>query len=86
MAFEFCEDCSVQDIVYVEARYSPHFLSSTVKHDFCAPGSLTPERVVQCVNAGFKKGGEKFGVNVKSILCCMRTSPGIFLLIPSSRK
>ena len=81
MAYEFCEDCKIQGIVYAEARYSPQFLSSSVKHDFCDPGSVTPRKVVECVNKGFKRGGEDFGVKVTSILCCIRTFPGTYFTI-----
>ncbi len=78
MAYEFVEDCSLQNIVYVEARYSPHLLSNASPHPVYAPepGALTPRDVVSTISDAFEKGASDFDVNIKTILCCIRNFPG----------
>lgn len=77
LAYEFCEDCSLNNIRYVEARYSPHLLANNEEKPEYAlqHGDLTPREVVQIVNDAVKRGSADFKVNVKTILCCMRHRP-----------
>jgi len=63
VAFEFCEDKASEGVVYAEARYAPHLLISD---------SIKPHQVVEAVNQGFQRGKVAFGVDVRSLLCCMR--------------
>ncbi|GBO34645.1 hypothetical protein AVEN_31081-1 [Araneus ventricosus] len=70
IAFEFCEDAAQEHILYAETRYSPHLLSAE---------GFPPERVVECVNRGLQKGCDRFGVDIRSILCSIRGRPGKFL-------
>ena len=77
MAYEFCEDAASEGVVYVEARYSPHYLSNTTKQEFSAGlGTVSPRDAVHCVNRGFKRGQQDFGITVRSILACIRNYPG----------
>ncbi|XP_035207554.1 adenosine deaminase-like [Stegodyphus dumicola] len=73
MAYEFCEDASKEGILYAEARYAPHELSTT-QCDSPLPTARTvsPSDVVEHVNKGLSRGCEKFGIKVRSILCCIR--------------
>ncbi|ESP02650.1 hypothetical protein LOTGIDRAFT_138054, partial [Lottia gigantea] len=76
LAYEFCEDCAKHKIKYVEARYSPHLLANSCEKPFYSleRGSFTPREVVTTVNEAFEKGSQDFNVDVKSILCCIRTN------------
>ncbi|KAF8778299.1 Adenosine deaminase like protein [Argiope bruennichi] len=67
IAFEFCEDAAREHILYAETRYSPHLLSAE---------GFPPEKVVECINRGLKNGCERFGVDIRSILCSIRGKPG----------
>ncbi|GIY09182.1 adenosine deaminase [Caerostris darwini] len=67
IAFEFCEDAALQHVLYTEARYSPHLLSSS---------TLTPSQVVESINRGLAEGAARFGVTVRTLLCCIRGKPG----------
>ncbi|XP_064652287.1 adenosine deaminase-like isoform X2 [Lineus longissimus] len=73
IAYEFCEDCSHQGLLYVEARYSPHLLRESGETE---KNALNSEEVVRLVNEGFTRGEKDFGVKVRSILCCMRHMTG----------
>lgn len=79
LVYEFCEDCSRNNIRYVEARYSPHLLAnSEPKPEYALQhGDLTPREVVRIVNAAILRGMKDFNVKVKTILCCMRHRPGM---------
>ncbi|CAL1283546.1 unnamed protein product [Larinioides sclopetarius] len=66
IAFEFCEDAARERILYAETRYSPHLLSAD---------GFPPEKVVECVNRGLQKGCDRFGVDIRSILCSIRGRP-----------
>lgn len=75
IAYEFCEDASKENIIYTEARYCPHLFAhvpgSYTKHDGC----LQPVDVIRIINKGLRRGCVDFGVEVKTILCCMRHRP-----------
>lgn len=77
IAYEFCEDCSKHNIRYVEARYSPQLFASNEETPEYAQehGDLTPREVVKIICDSFKRGSKDFGINAKSILCCMRHRP-----------
>jgi len=68
VAYEFCEDIYSQGLLYVEARFCPHLLV----HNDGKEDSATPDDILEAVLRGFDKGGEKFGVTVRTILCCIR--------------
>lgn len=82
IAYELCEDQAKEGVVYFEARYSPHFMSSS----FTTPNSrgksvirddiMTPRDVVMAVNDGIRKGCQEFKVNGRTILCLIRPCPG----------
>ena len=56
ISHEFCEDEARNGVAYVEARFSPHLMSTK---DGCAP-----EEVVRAVLRGFHRGEQDFGVKV----------------------
>ena len=77
IAYEFCEDVALEGILYCEVRYSPHlFANSMANPEYSSPGGLTPARVVEVISEGLNKGMEKFGIKIRTILCCMRHRPG----------
>ncbi len=77
MTLEFCEDSANQGIAYSEVRYCPHLLANTFdKPEFTSKGDISPDEVVQIVNAALAEGEKKYDIKVRSIMCCMRHRPG----------
>jgi len=67
MAYEFVVDKAACHVAYVEARYSPHLLSTA---------SVGVREVITAVNKGFNKGMQEcHGIKVRTILCCIRGQP-----------
>ncbi|XP_059912133.1 adenosine deaminase [Gadus macrocephalus] len=78
IAYEFVEDKAKEGVVYVEVRYSPHFLANTQVEPIPwdqEEGDVSPDDVVRLVNEGLKEGEKAFNVQARSILCCMRHMP-----------
>ncbi|XP_032377200.1 adenosine deaminase [Etheostoma spectabile] len=78
MAYELVEDKAKEGVIYVEVRYSPHLLANTKVDPIPwkqTEGDLSPDEVVQLVNAGLREGERVFKVKARSILCCMRHMP-----------
>ncbi|XP_056305037.1 adenosine deaminase [Danio aesculapii] len=78
IAYEFVETKAKEGVIYVEARYSPHFLANKGVEPLPwdqKPGDITPDDVVDLVNQGFKEGEQAFKTKARSILCCMRHMP-----------
>ncbi|XP_062871588.1 adenosine deaminase [Trichomycterus rosablanca] len=78
IAYEFVETKAKEGVIYVEARYSPHFLANCNVEPIPwdqTKGDLTPDEVVNLVNQGLKEGEKAFKVKARSILCCMRHMP-----------
>ncbi|XP_018543604.1 adenosine deaminase [Lates calcarifer] len=78
IAFEFVEDKAKEGVIYVEVRYSPHFLANTQVDPIPwnqEEGDLSPDEVVRLVNEGLKEGERAFNITARSILCCMRHMP-----------
>jgi adenosine deaminase len=67
VSYELCEDQKADGVLYFEARYSPHLFSED--------GGASPEDVVRAVNRGLERGRRDFGVDNRSLLCCMRPRP-----------
>lgn len=40
IAYELCEDMSKDNVIYFEARYSPHILSNLTKNNKCTLESM----------------------------------------------
>ncbi|CAJ0937512.1 unnamed protein product, partial [Mesorhabditis belari] len=77
IAYETCEDQHRNGVIYFEARYAPHFLANTgpgidYEHTYHKDGPVTAEDVVQAVYRGFERGKKDFGIEARSILCCIR--------------
>ncbi|KAK5864022.1 hypothetical protein PBY51_000999 [Eleginops maclovinus] len=78
IAYEFVEDKANEGVIYVEVRYSPHFLANTKVDPLPwnqIEGDLSPDEVVHLVNEGLKEGEVAFNIKARSILCCMRHMP-----------
>ncbi|XP_070600799.1 adenosine deaminase [Erythrolamprus reginae] len=78
IAYEFVEMKAKEGVIYVEVRYSPHFLANCEVDPIPwkqKKGDVTPDDVVSYVNQGLKEGEKDFNIKVKSILCCMRNYP-----------
>ncbi|XP_033485354.1 adenosine deaminase [Epinephelus lanceolatus] len=78
IAYEFVEDKSKEGVIYVEVRYSPHFLANTKVEPIPwdqEEGDLSPDEVVHLVNMGLSDGERAFNIKARSILCCMRHMP-----------
>ncbi|CAG6021922.1 adenosine deaminase [Menidia menidia] len=78
IAFEFVEDKAKEGVIYVEVRYSPHFLANSDVEPIPwnqQKGDLSPDEVVRLVNEGLSEGERAFNIKVRSILCCMRHMP-----------
>uniref|UniRef100_A0A665TIV9 Adenosine deaminase n=1 Tax=Echeneis naucrates TaxID=173247 RepID=A0A665TIV9_ECHNA len=78
IAYEFVEDKAKEGVIYVEVRYSPHFLANTKVDPIPwqqEEGDLSPDEVVRLVNEGLRQGERAFNIKARSILCCMRHMP-----------
>ncbi|XP_051280051.1 adenosine deaminase isoform X2 [Dicentrarchus labrax] len=78
IAYEFVEDKAKEGVIYVEVRYSPHFLANTKVDPIPwdqKEGDLSPDEVVRLVNEGLREGERAFNIKARSILCCMRHMP-----------
>ncbi|XP_023248701.1 adenosine deaminase [Seriola lalandi dorsalis] len=78
IAYEFVEDKAKEGVIYVEVRYSPHFLANTKVDPIPwdqKEGDLSPDEVVHVVNEGLSEGERAFNIKARSILCCMRHMP-----------
>uniref|UniRef100_A0A8D8Y9K5 Adenosine deaminase n=1 Tax=Cacopsylla melanoneura TaxID=428564 RepID=A0A8D8Y9K5_9HEMI len=72
-AYEFIEDCSKNNVVYVEVRYMPHKLLGT---ELCQElGYEGLKETVRRVYQGLSRGEEDFKVRSKSILSCATRWP-----------
>uniref|UniRef100_A0A147AT74 Adenosine deaminase n=1 Tax=Fundulus heteroclitus TaxID=8078 RepID=A0A147AT74_FUNHE len=78
IAYEFVEDKAKEGVIYVEVRYSPHFLANCDVEPIPwnqERGDLSPDEVVRLVNEGLSEGERAFNIKARSILCCMRHMP-----------
>ncbi|CAL1288723.1 unnamed protein product, partial [Larinioides sclopetarius] len=75
VAYEFCEEAAKEGVLYSEVRYCPHLYSSTYSPIKVSSGSVSPRKVVVCVNRGLARGSVDFKITVRSILCCFRPNP-----------
>jgi len=67
VAYEFCEDKAKNGVLYVEARYSPHFLLAEG-----GPSDIAAlSDVVRAINRGHARGEQSFNIKVRSILCTL---------------
>src|ERR1043165_1706054 len=64
IAYELCEDCARDNVIYFEARFAPAL---------CANSSFTMEDAVVAALEGFRRGQRDFGLRCGTILCCYRS-------------
>jgi len=70
LAYEFVKQQARNNVVYTEVRYSPHLLDlngSFTKSD----QPIYPEKVIQSVTEGLRRGVQEYHVTVNQILCCI---------------
>ncbi|XP_041468981.1 adenosine deaminase-like [Lytechinus variegatus] len=81
IAYELCEDQANEGVVYFEARYCPHYMSSSFstpssrKNSVVKDDYLTPRDVVMAVNDGMRRGCRQFNVKGRTLLCLIRPCP-----------
>jgi len=61
------------NVIYTEARYSPHVMLHPAPE--CPEPKHTAEDVVKAVTRGLQAGVKEYGIVVKQILCCLNLSP-----------
>jgi adenosine deaminase len=64
IAYELCEDCQRDNVIYFEARFAPALAASK---------TFTMEDAVVAALAGFRRGQRDFDVRCGTILCCYRS-------------
>ena len=64
IAYEVCEDCALDNVIYFETRFAPA-LSSNEK--------FTMEEAVVAVLDGLRRGQRDFNIRCGLILCCYRS-------------
>ena len=64
IAYELCEDCQRDNVIYFEARFAPALAASS---------SFTMEDSVVAALEGFRRGQRDFGLRCGLILCCYRS-------------
>ncbi|HNW92062.1 MAG TPA: adenosine deaminase [bacterium] len=66
LAYELCEDCAREHVVYFETRFAPHLV---------ATDGFTPHDAVAAALHGLAQGNRAFGTDSRLILCCCRHLP-----------
>ena len=64
IAYELCEDCMRDNVIYFEARFAPALAASK---------KFTMEDAVVAALEGFRRGQRDFAVRCGVILCCYRS-------------
>lgn len=64
IAYELCDDCARDNVIYFEARFAPALASNK---------KFTMEDAVVAALEGFRRGQRDFGVRCGFILCCYRS-------------
>lgn len=64
IAYELCEDCHRDNVIYFEARFAPVLAASP---------SFSMEDSVVAALEGFRRGQRDFGIRCGLILCCYRS-------------
>ena len=64
IAYELCEDCARDHVIYFEARFAPSLAASP---------TFSMEDSVVAALEGFRRGQRDFGVRCGLILCCYRS-------------
>jgi adenosine deaminase len=64
IAYELCEDCHLDNVVYFETRFAPALATD---------GKFTMEDAVVAALEGLRRGQRDFGLRCGLILCCYRS-------------
>lgn len=64
IAYELCEDCARDNVIYFETRFAPALAASE---------RFPMEAAVEAALAGLRRGQRDFGVRAGLILCCYRS-------------
>jgi adenosine deaminase len=64
IAYELCEDCARDNVIYFETRFAPALASN---------GRFTMEDAVVAALEGLRRGQRDFGIRCGLILCCYRS-------------
>ena len=64
IAYELCENCRSDNVIYFEARFAPALAANK---------KFTMEDAVVAALEGFRRGQRDFGVRCGTILCCYRS-------------
>jgi adenosine deaminase len=64
IAYELCEDCARDNVIYFEARFAPVLAASK---------KFAMEDAIVAALEGFRRGQHNFGVRCGTILCCYRS-------------
>lgn len=64
IAYELCEDCARDNVIYFETRFAPALATK---------GKFTMEDAVVAALEGLRRGQRDFGVRCGLILCCYRS-------------
>ncbi len=77
MSYAFCKRQKESNVIYTEARYSPHLLLPDSGGKNMEPDERFKKLVtiVEQVQLGLKRGHVDFGVHVNQILCCICFNP-----------
>lgn len=75
ISYEFCQSQSEQEVIYTEARYTPHYFLKLDDNREPIGGGITLKSVVEAANRGIARGEKDFNVTVRTILSCRRGKP-----------
>ena len=64
VAYELCEDCTRDNVIYFETRFAPALACN---------GKFTMEDAVVAALEGLRRGQRDFGIHCGLILCCYRS-------------
>jgi len=76
LAFRFVRRQKESNVIYTEARYSPHLLLAAEEREGDGETRCRAAmEFVEVVTRGFRRGEQEFGVRVNQILCCICSAP-----------
>lgn len=83
ISYELVQDQAQQQVIYFEARFSPHLLANTLVHSrngkavpLGSPQALSPLEVIAAVGRGLARGQQSFSTISRMILCTIKGQKG----------